>query len=75
MSSKTTKTIPFLVILLVAGVLAGENACDCNIDLESYMPLLTAMGLGGIPLTIVKRAIDAKKAIDTEKFKKSIKED
>ena len=73
MTSLTTKAIPFLVILLVAGTLAVETSCECEIDLESYMPLLTAMGLAGVPYTVVKRAIDAKKAIDTEKFKNEIK--
>jgi len=73
MTSLTTKAIPFLVILLVAGTLAGEYACTCEIDLETYMPLLVAMGLGGIPLTIVRKAIEAKKAIDTAKFQQEIK--
>ena len=73
MASLTTKTIPFLVILLVAGTLAGEHWCDCTIDLETYMPLLIPMGLAGVPLTVFKRAIEAKKAIDIEKFKAEIK--
>ena len=74
MTSLTTKSIPFLVILLVAGTLAGEYACGCAIDLETYMPLLVAMGIGGIPLTIIKKSIEAKKAIDIEKFKNAVKE-
>ena len=73
MTSNTTKAIPFLVILLVAGTLSVETACSCEIDLESYLPLLSAMGLGGVPYTLIKKSIEAKKAIDTEKFKASVK--
>ena len=63
-----------MVILLVAGTLAGEHWCDCTIDLETYMPLLIPMGLAGVPLTVFKRAIEAKKTIDVEKFKKAVNE-
>ena len=75
MSSLTTKAIPFLVILLVSGTLAFETACECDIDLESYLPLMIAMGLSGIPYTLVKKSIEAKKAINTEKFRDSINKD
>lgn len=75
MTSNTTKAIPLLVILLVAGVLSVETVCECAIDLEAYLPLLTAMGLGGIPLTVARNAIEAKKSIDVEKFKAVAKQD
>ena len=73
MTSITTKAIPFLVILLVSGTLAFETVCECDIDLEAYLPLMVAMGLSGIPYTLVKKSIEAKKAINVEKFKSSVK--
>jgi hypothetical protein len=73
MSNQTTKLIPVFVIMLVMGTLGAETYCSCDIDLESYLPLLTALGLGGIPLSIIKKSIEAKKTIDLEKFKKKIK--
>lgn len=70
-----TKLIPLYVIILVAITLGVEYYCNCNIDLESYVPMLTALGLGGIPLKVVRDAIAARKAIDTEKFKNALKTD
>lgn len=70
--TQLTKLIPVFVILLVMGTLSAETYCSCEINLEAYLPLLTALGLGGIPLSIIKKSIDAKKTIDLEKFKQKI---
>jgi len=71
----TLKLMPIYVLLMVTATIGIEIYCECNVDLESYLPLLTAIGLGGIPLSIVKKSIEAKKEIDMEKFKNSIKSD
>lgn len=70
--SNSSKSIPFVVIALVAFTLMGEYFCECTIDLETYLPLLISLGLAGVPLKVVRDAISAKKAIDTEKFRQSL---
>ena len=55
-ASRTTKGIPTGVLLIVVGCLAWETYSGQDVDLETYLPLLIPMGLGGL----AKHALDAK---------------
>ena len=68
MSNKTVKFLPIWTLLLVSAVLFGETYCECDIDLESYMEILIAIGIGGIPLKVVKDAIAARKECSIAKY-------
>lgn len=53
-ASKTTKGIPTGVLALVVAVLAYETHTGVDVDLETYLPLLIPLGLGGL----LKHGID-----------------
>ena len=63
MASKTSKTIPFLVLALTFGTIFAEAYFETAIDLETYLPLLIPMGLGGAGITAIKEAVKAKSAM------------
>ena len=66
MASKSSKALPYLVLAVVVLSLVGEVALDTEIDLESYIPLLMALGLGGAGLSAVKKASEARKQLPAE---------
>jgi len=63
MASNSSKAIPYVILAIVALSLVGEVYLDTTIDLESYLPLLVAMGLGGAGLSAVKKASEARKQL------------
>ena len=66
MASNSSKALPYLVLSIVALSLVGEVVLETEIDLESYLPLLVAMGLGGAGLSAVKKASEARKQLPVE---------
>ena len=72
MSSKSSKILPYLILVILVATLSAETYLDTDIDLETYMPFLMAIGLGGAGLSVVKSAANAKK-IMPEQIKESIK--
>ncbi len=63
MASKSSKALPYIVLVIVIGTLAYEGYSGETLDLETYLPILIALGVGGIPLAAVKKAVEARKAI------------
>lgn len=55
MAHPSSYAIPFIVLAIVI------VSAYYHIDLSAYVPLLTAAGIGGIPLSILTKAIDASK--------------
>lgn len=56
MAHPSSYAIPFVVLAIVL------ISTYYHIDLSAYVPLLTAAGVGGIPLSILTKAIDASKS-------------
>lgn len=65
MTTNTSKSIPFIVLAIVVGTLALETVYDIEINIEEVIPILTAMGVAGVPLAVAKKAFEARKAIPT----------
>ncbi len=63
MASNSSKALPYVVLTIVALSLVGEVFLETTIDLEAYLPLLIAIGLGGAGLSAVKKASEARKQI------------
>ena len=61
--SPTSKSIPFIVLAIVGLTLVAETYYEIEIDVEAFVPVLTAMGVGGAAIKIVQDASAAKKAI------------
>lgn len=72
MASSSSKAIPFVAFAVLLVLVGVEVFTGKDIPLESIVPFLTACGLGGIPLSIIKNAIEAKKAVDVEKVRNSV---
>ena len=66
MASNSSKAIPYVVLVILALTLVGEATFEIDIDLETYIPLLVAMGLGGAGLSAVKKASEARKQLPKE---------
>ena len=63
MVSQTSKTIPFIVLAIVGISLLADVAYDVDLDIEVFIPVLTAMGVGGAAIKIVENASAAKKSL------------
>ena len=74
MTSKSSKTLPFIVLGIVVVTIVAEQAYGINIDLESYLPLLVAIGIGGAAKSAITRAATAKTEVDKLKLAETIKE-
>lgn len=61
--SPTSKSIPFIVLAIVGLTLVAETYYEIEIDVEAFVPVLTAMGVGGAAIKIVQDASASKKAI------------
>ena len=70
MTAKSSRTIPFVVLALVIGMIVGEEFCDCDITVHlenpAVMSLLGAFGLGGAAKSAVGKAVAARRAIPKE---------
>lgn len=66
MTSKSSKSLPFLVLAIVIGSLFAESYFSIDIDLETFMPLLIPLGVTGAGLAAVKAAATARKQIPAD---------
>lgn len=62
MNSKS-KSLPFLVLTIVALTLLAEVYYQIEIDLNEIMPVLIAIGVAGAAKKAVEKAAEARKAI------------
>ena len=65
-TSKSSKTLPFIVLGILAVTLLAESYYDTDIDLESYLPLLVAIGIGGAAKSAIQKAAKAKNELNQE---------
>jgi len=73
MSSKS-KSLPFIVLAIVALSLAAEVYYEIEIDLAQVMPVLIAIGIGGAAKKAIEKAAEARKAIPAN-FEELIKKE
>ena len=66
MTSKTSKSIPLIVLIATFSLIAIEGYLGLDFGLESFMPLLMAMGLGGGAIKVAKEVTAMKKSIPVE---------
>ena len=74
MTAKSSRTLPFIVLSIVVLTLVTEAAYDIQIDLESYLPLLIAIGIGGAAKSAITRAATAKSEVDKLRLVETIRE-
>lgn len=65
-TSKSSKTLPFIVLGILAVTLLAESFYDVEIDLEAYLPLLVAIGIGGAAKSAIQKAAKAKNELNQE---------
>ena len=79
MTAKSSRTIPFIVLGIVVVTLVAEEAFNMKINLEDYLPLLVALGIGGAAKSAIVKAAGAKSELDKLKIydnvKKKLKEE
>lgn len=73
MTSASSKALPYIAALIVVGSLWAEVHYGVPIDLETAIPFLIAIGLGGAGLKAVERASNARKQLPSD-LEKVIKE-
>lgn len=73
MTSKSSKALPYLAALILIGSLWAEVHYGVSIDLQTAMPFLMAIGLGGAGLKAMERASNARKQLPSD-LEKLIKE-
>ena len=73
-TSKSSKTLPFIVLGILVATLLAESYYETEIDLEAYLPLLVAIGVGGAAKSAIQKAAKAKNAM-TDDMKKIVKEE
>lgn len=75
MTQKSSRTLPFFVLAIVSLVILFEGYSGVRIDLEAYMPVLVAIGVGGAAKSAIERAAKAQKEFpkeDMELIKKAL---
>ena len=76
MTSVSSRALPFIVMAILAGTIGLEAAYDIDIDLESYLPLLVAVGIGGAAKSAITKAAQARSTIPSnieDKIKEEIR--
>ena len=73
MASNSSKAIPYLVLLIVVATISAEVYLDTEIDLESYLPLLIPLGIGGAVIKSVQVASRVKDGLDVTDLKSKVK--
>ena len=63
MTKASSRVIPFIVIAIVGLALLYEAETGKRVDIEAYMPVLVALGVGGAAKSAIQRAADAHKGI------------
>ena len=66
MASNSSKALPFLVLLIAVGALGYEAYSGEPLDLEAYVPILTAIGIGGAAKSAITKAAAVKKIMPAE---------
>ena len=61
--AKKNHSLPFIVLALAVGMVAYEGYAEVEIDVETIMPLLVAVGLGGAVKKTVEKAFAAKASL------------
>ncbi len=56
-------SLPFIVLALAVGMVAYEGYADVEIDVETIMPLLVAVGIGGAAKKTIEKAFAAKASL------------
>jgi len=74
MTAKSSRLLPFIVLGILVGTLITEQAFDIKINLQDYLPLLVAIGIGGAAKSAITRAAQAKAEVDKLKIVETIKE-
>jgi len=74
MTAKSSRALPFIVLAIVVLTLVAEEVYDTDIDLESYLPLLVAIGIGGAAKSAITKAAQVKTEVDKLKLVETIKE-
>lgn len=70
-TKNSSRTLPFIVLGILVATLLAESFYETEIDLEAYLPLLVAVGVGGAAKSAITRAAKAKNEM-TEETKKYI---
>lgn len=72
--STSSKTLPFIALAIAFLLAVVEGVTGYDFPLEQLAPMLTLVGVGGIPLAMVKNAVAAKKQINKEELRNILKE-
>jgi len=75
MASQTSKALPYVVLLSTLGIVSGEAYFDVEVDLETIIPILIPLGLGGAGLSAVRSIAQAKTAMMPAETRKVIVEE
>ena len=60
---KKNHSLPFIVIAVAVGMVAYEGYAGVEIDVETVMPLLVAIGLGGAAKKTVEKVFATKDSL------------
>ena len=66
MTKASSRALPYFSLAILVVILFLEAFWDKQIDLETYMPLLIALGVTGAAKSAVERAAKAKSAMPEE---------
>ena len=66
MASNSSKALPFLVLIIAVGALGYEAYSGEALDLDAYVPILTAIGIGGAAKSAITKAAAVKKIMPAE---------
>ena len=66
MTSNSSKALPYMTLIILVATLGVETYLQTDIDLETYLPFLMAIGLGGAGLKAVREETKAKKMLPQE---------
>ena len=72
--STSSKMLPFISLAIAFLLAVVEGVTGYDFPLEQLAPMLTLMGIGGIPLSMVKNAVAAKKKMSKEELRGILKE-
>jgi len=70
MTKAYNQALPFIVLAVVGAALYAEVAFEIVIDFEAYIPVLTAIGVGGAAIKVAEKAGAMRKVLpgDMEKL-------
>ncbi len=74
MTAKSSRLLPFIVLGILVGTLITEQVYNIEINLQDYLPLLVAIGIGGAAKSAITKAAQAKAEVDKLKIVETIKE-